>query len=139
PSLGVVTTNDGLELLQPAAGAKELLMLPREILEADRQPQVRKPDRDLIGFEHTVPQLDVEQPVVDISRAWTVPIEQKALLRLLPQDAMLHRELAVRHLDLLDAVERQCLERLTKFVRRIVPEDDPVLVELGLEPLGDPV
>ena len=114
-------------------------MLACEILEADWQPQIRQPDRDLIGLEHPMRQLDVEQPVVDVRRTRPFPIEQKALFRLFPQDAMLHRELGVRHLDLLDAVERQSFERLPKLVGRVVPEDDPVLVKLGIEPFGDAV
>ena len=40
----------------------------------------------------TVRQLDVEQPVIDVGRTRPIPIEEKAPLRLFPQDAMLHRK-----------------------------------------------
>ena len=80
----------------------------------------------MVGLEHAMGQLNVEQPVIDISRPRPIPIEKKASLRLFAEDSMLHRELSVRDFDLLNAVERHCLECLPKLARRIVPEDDSV-------------
>ena len=42
------------------------------------QAEIRAPDRDLVGLERAVGQLDVEQPVVDVGGARPVPIEQEA-------------------------------------------------------------
>ena len=135
----VVSPDDRLQLLQPAAGAKEFLMLTHEVLELKRQPKITQPDRHLVGLKHPVRQLNVEQPIVDVRRPRSFPIEQKPPFRRLAQNPVFHREFGVGDLNLLDAVQRQPLKRLTKFAGWVVPEDDTMLFELSLEALGDPV
>ena len=52
---------------------------------------------------------------------------------------MLHSELGVRDLFFSTPSKANALERLPEFMRRIVPEDDPLLIELGLSPLTIPI
>jgi hypothetical protein len=110
-----------------------------QLLELERQPQLAEPHRGLVSREGRVRQFDVEQPVVDVRRPRAVAVEQELLLRRFPQDPVLDGKLGVRHRDLLDAGQFRVIERGAELAARVVPHDDAVLLELGLEAAGDAI
>jgi len=101
------------------------------------QPQFAQPQRGLVGAEDGVGKLHVQQPVVDGRRRRAGAIEQKALLRLLAEQAMLDAEFVVFDDDLLDVRQRQRVELATQLVLLVVPEDDAMAVEEVGENLGE--
>ena len=114
-------------------------MVAHDVLELRGQAQLGQPDRRLVGLEHGMGQLQVQQPVVLHLRLRPVVEDQELLLRLLPQHPVFQPELVVGDLDLFHAVQRHRLELVPHVARGIVPEDDPVLLEQALQSVGDPV
>ncbi len=93
------------------------------------QFQLSKPQRRFVSTEIGVGKLDIEQPVVAISRLNARFEHQELLRRLLAKQAVLQAELIVRNLDLLDLCQIDCIKVTAKRFLLVVPKDDAMLME----------
>ena len=108
-------------------------MIAHHCFQLRGQAQFRQPDRGLISFKHGRGKLQIQQPVLGIFGCRAIVKHKKPRVGLLPQHAVFQPELVVRDFDFGDPRQIHSFKRLAHVAVRIIPKDDPVIVELPLE------
>ena len=134
----VVRGEQRLEGVAALGRLKKRHMLLQQRIALRPQAQLGQPQRHLIGAKHRATgQLHIQQPVVQIFGLRACTKKQKLLRRLPAQHAVLHAKFVVSQFDLfyVGQIQRRKLGR--KFLLRVVPKDDALLVKQLAQCLGD--